>query len=300
MRKKFLKLRRLALGTILSGAVAPTYSISGTVYDADGSTPVSGATVALGALTATSAANGTYTISNIPADTTGGYTCTKTGYVWAAKALEPISGNLTGQDFINDWYASGGISASVIAAYRALGAVNKAASIASLVGSNNLAEQGTVTFDAASGWSGFSADNYLNGSYNWSTSYTYALRVSDCPAVVGYKRALFAGDAEQIFIVPYTDDNVNAFSANNGSNWTYPRIQSGVIIVTPTKCYVNGVAATQGAYGGAYTGTTWKVGHGPDTNFFGGKIQLLEIVNGDLTEAQILILNTAMGGVSNP
>jgi hypothetical protein len=77
------------------GAGVTTYTISGTVYDADGSTAVEGATVALGALTATSAANGTYTIADVPAGTSGSMTCTKTGYSWAAKTIAAMSGNLT-------------------------------------------------------------------------------------------------------------------------------------------------------------------------------------------------------------
>ena len=83
-------------------AAAVTYTISGTVYDADGSTPVEGATVALGELTAESGVDGTYTIASVPAGTSGSMTCTLEGYSWTAISIAAMSGNLTGQDYTNN------------------------------------------------------------------------------------------------------------------------------------------------------------------------------------------------------
>lgn len=82
----------------MSGGVV-TYTISGTVYESDGSTAVQGATIALGSYTATSAANGTYTISGIPAGTSGSMTCTKATYTWSAISISAMSGNLTSQNY---------------------------------------------------------------------------------------------------------------------------------------------------------------------------------------------------------
>jgi hypothetical protein len=81
------------------GGAAPKYTISGTVYDTDGSTAVASATVALGTLTATSGVDGTYTISNVPAGTSGSMTCTKAGLNWTAISVSAIAGNLTSQNY---------------------------------------------------------------------------------------------------------------------------------------------------------------------------------------------------------
>jgi hypothetical protein len=89
----------------LDGGIS-TYTISGIVYDADGTTPVSGATVALGLLTATSGVDGTYTISNVPAGTSGSMTCTKGGYNWVAIAIAAMAANLTAQNYTANNYAA--------------------------------------------------------------------------------------------------------------------------------------------------------------------------------------------------
>jgi hypothetical protein len=93
--------RHRLLTTILAsgGAAAPTYSISGTVYESDDTTAVQGATITLGSTTATSAADGTYTLSGLAAGASGSMTCTKYGYTWTAISIAAMSGNLTGQNY---------------------------------------------------------------------------------------------------------------------------------------------------------------------------------------------------------
>ena len=133
-----------------------TYTISGTVYDADGSTAVSGATVALGALNATSAANGTYTISNVPAGTSGSMTCTKAGYSWTAITVSAMTGNLANQNYTNAWWAALGLSSTIVAAYRCKGAASLAASYVNLAnpGTNDAVPTVAPNFDTAFGWQG--------------------------------------------------------------------------------------------------------------------------------------------------
>lgn len=129
------------------------YSISGVVYDADGTTTVSGATVALGAYSAVSAADGTYTISSIPSATAGSMTCTKTGYSWTAITVASMSGNLTAQNFSNAWWAAAGCAASCVAAYKSKGAASLAASYVNLKnpGTNDAAPGVAPNFAAATG-----------------------------------------------------------------------------------------------------------------------------------------------------
>lgn len=144
------------------GAGGGTYSISGAVFDADGSTPVEGATVALGALSAVSAADGSYTISNVPPGTSGSMTCTLAGYLWTAITIAAMSGNLTGQDYTNVWYLAGAIPvASIYGAWQAKGAASLAASYV------NLANPGTndLTVGAAPGWSADVGWQYTGAQY---------------------------------------------------------------------------------------------------------------------------------------
>jgi hypothetical protein len=81
-----------------SGGAAPVYTISGTVLD--GASPVEGATVAIGAYSAVTAADGTYAISGIPPGTTGSLTASKSLYmVLPTISVSAMSGNLSNQDF---------------------------------------------------------------------------------------------------------------------------------------------------------------------------------------------------------
>ncbi len=79
--------------------VVPTYSISGTVRDAS-NVGVSGVTVSAGAgHSATTAADGSYTIGNLP---TGSYTLTLSlsGYTFNPQSKQvTVTANVSGQDF---------------------------------------------------------------------------------------------------------------------------------------------------------------------------------------------------------
>jgi hypothetical protein len=144
---------------VFPGGGVSTYSISGTVYDADGTTAVASATVALGALTATSAANGTYTIADIPAGTSGSMTCTKAGYSWSSITIPETSEDLPAQNFVNAWWAAGGIAAGCVAAYQPKGAASLAASYLRVAGSGGNANLDPAvvggvapTWNATHGW----------------------------------------------------------------------------------------------------------------------------------------------------
>jgi hypothetical protein len=72
-----------ALVTLFSGGAAPSYTISGNVGQ-------DGATVALGALTTTSAGGGLYSLT-VPGGTSGTLAVTKTGYVFVQQSSAVIS-----------------------------------------------------------------------------------------------------------------------------------------------------------------------------------------------------------------
>jgi di/tricarboxylate transporter len=79
-------------------SAAVTYSISGIV--SNGNTAIAGATVALGAYSAISGADGTFTITGIPAGTSGSLTSTLAGQTFypANISIPAMSGNLTCED----------------------------------------------------------------------------------------------------------------------------------------------------------------------------------------------------------
>jgi hypothetical protein len=197
----------------LGGVVADTtYSISGTVYDADGTTAVASATIALGAYNATSAANGTYTISSIPAGTSGSMTCTKSGYSWTAKTIAEMSGNLTGQNYTNAWWAVGGISASAIGIYRAIGAASYAASKVNVVtpGTHDLTTPNDPAWTSAGGWAGGSPA-HLRTDIVPGQDWTMMIRFSGAPnntyVICGSQKA----DNTQKFLI------LNDGTAHNGT-----------------------------------------------------------------------------------
>ena len=88
-----------AAGVLGGGAAPVTYSISGTV--AYGATNIAGVTVTLGAHSAMTAADGTFTLSSLPAGTSGALTPSKTDHTFAPATITiaAMSGNLTAQNF---------------------------------------------------------------------------------------------------------------------------------------------------------------------------------------------------------
>ena len=82
-------------------AAVQTVSISGTVTD--GVTPVEGVLMTFGDYSATTGVDGTYTIADVPVDTTASLTPSKTSYQFQPASIDLITstmlGNLTGEDF---------------------------------------------------------------------------------------------------------------------------------------------------------------------------------------------------------
>jgi hypothetical protein len=306
--------RRHALVTILAGASAPSvYTISGTVYDADGSTAVEGATVALGALSAVSAANGTYTITDVPAGASGSMTCTKAGYSWTAITVAAMSGNLTAQNYSNAWWATGGISASCVAAYKPLGAASLATSYVNLAnpGTNNATPGTAPTFAAATGWT-FSAasSQYLKTGIQPADNWSAFVRYSNTTDGVNNQFLLGSrnGSTATRFFLAVNSAASNAVSYGLGDTVNgAPELLTGCIGFAGHQGYRNGVA--DGAVIGAWSGTGQTNifiggyttdGANPSAGlFYSGTILAVVFYNSTIT-AQAAALSAAMAALTNP
>jgi hypothetical protein len=293
--------RRIAIHLVdgvLGGGGVSAYTISGTVYDADGSTPVEGATVTLGELTDTSAADGTYTIADVPAGTSGSMTCTKTGYSWTAITVAAMSGNLTTQNYTNAWWAGGGSAAGCYGAFRAIGAASLAASYVNIItpGTGNLTTIAAPTFDAATGWTCNGSQALLfplaiaTGS---SAMFRYSDRVGDgCFFGSAVGSADFA--VQQSGATRYFDNGTQTSVVNAAT--------SGVIGLTDYG-YSNGTAITTQMSGagdhasGAGIGGN-KTGAANVSASFNGKIQAVAFYNIILTPTQVGIITTAMANLT--
>lgn len=285
------------------GGSAVTYSIAGTVYDANGSTAVSGATVTIGGLSAISAANGTYTISNIPAGTSGNMTCTKSGYSWTAISISAMSDNLTNQNYTNAWWAVGGIGASCQGAYAPKGAASLADSYV------NLANPGTditaidaPTFDTAVGWTFDGLADVLNTNIvpNLDNDWTFAVEFNNGSTVnnkvpLSAKTTVGGG---RFYIDVRSGSNVWSMNGSNGQN-VAPAMTAGNYIVAGAQSYRNGVAdgAARTAGGGSNV-VPVHIGAlhngGSFLWFFVGNITKVAIYNTVLDATQAAALDAAM------
>jgi len=284
-----------------NGGVAPTYSISGTVYDADGSTPVSGATVVLGVYSAISGGDGTYTITGISAGTSGSMTCTKTGYSWAAKSIATMSGNLTGQNYTNAWWAAGGTAAVNTGAYRAIGAVSFPASLVNVLdpGTDDLTSAVNPTFAAATGWTYDGTKKILcpivlpAGS---SLVMRYANR-SGNGLMFGKAVASLDFALQQIGGIKYFD---------NGNQVNVANAATGGVIALTDYGYLDGIAITSQMLG---TGTCPNgIGIGANRTSavaniptYTGDILAFVVAPGTLwTPTQVIALSNALAALTNP
>ena len=233
--------RRFIVVLANQGGVS-AYTISGTVYDADGSTPVAGATVALGALSAVSGADGTYTISNVPTGTSGSMTCTKTGYSWTAITVSAMSGNLTGQDYDNAWWAGGGCAAICVAAYKPRGAGSLASSYVNLVnpGTNN-ATVGVAPTLVENGWSSIGAAR-LGTGITPNQNYSMVAKISGWTSTPqGGNQVMGQGTtgAQQIIIPQRLTSNNRAIYGTVADD--HALMTDGVLALCANKVYQNGV-----------------------------------------------------------
>ena len=291
---------------VIAGKKAATYSISGNVFD--GVANVADVTVALGAFSAITDASGNFTISAIPAGTSGNLTATKTGYLFTAIAIAAMTGSLTAYNFISPWWLYGGINPSVCAAaYQPLGAADLAASYVNLTGNAayNAADGTAPTFNAATGWTFNGSSQYLKtgviiDSYDWGffTRFTDGL-TTDVRAIAGARIGASGDKRFNIFpslsgVTYYSNGAALAIAA---SSFTY-----GVLGLSKNHGYANGVAVA-GTIG---TGTAIAnienyIGgvniDGTASYLWAGKVQAHVIYNAEITAVQALAVSTAMAAL---
>jgi hypothetical protein len=293
------KRKMMVLRGLLGGGGTVSYTISGTVYDADGSTPVEGATVALGALSAESAANGTYTINSIPPGTSGSMTCTKAGYSWTAITVSAMSGNLTGQDYDNAWWATGGIGASCVGAYRGLGAASYAASLINLAnpGTNDLIDTGHVPgWAAATGWVGASGKYLATGISGVGQGWTMIARIGD-GADVGTSLVMGNVAAGKYFGMLNTNGTQHSI-CNALVNTVGARVLTGVLAVAGRNTFLDGVADGTLGVDAATSGEMYLLAINTLAGFLNGNLYAAALYNSVLSN--VPALTTAMAALTNP
>lgn len=285
-------------------AAAVTYSISGTVFDADGTTAVSGATVAIGSSNTTSAANGTFSITGLSAGTSGSLTCTKSGYSWASISVSSMNGNLSNQNFTNLWYAAGGTLASCKLAYKFIGAASQAGSYINLPnpGTNDLTlHAGTVTWASATGVD-FSAFGRLTTGYTPPNQVTRSAFVRFSNASLGTLRGAFGMANGGVEFGFRNSHSTNKAVFNNGSGGAFlvaPDYTNGVLGFAGLTAYANGSSV------GSIAAGTYDLGsvplmlgdYGTTTQWFDGKEQAFILHDITLTPTQVSILTTAMANL---
>jgi hypothetical protein len=286
-------------GVLGGGAAAPvTYTISGLVTD--GVNNIEGATVALGAYSAVTAANGTYTISDIPAGTSGTLTATKTGYIFTGISISAMTENLAGQNFVSAWYSPGFAPTAV---YDATLAANLAASRVNLInpGTYDLGGVGSPTHSQANGWSAWAANKYFDTGITPGTTPVSVMIVTNVITAYGY---LFGNNQAS----PQRGVHLAALATETqsyvqyGSADGYPVVGSiysspAVILLANNKVYVNGTDVGNFAYGTPditiplFLGTVNNFGD-PHGNVAAGSIFALWLYLGTLSAGQVATLNS--------
>jgi hypothetical protein len=291
---------------VFGGGVS-TYSISGIVYDADGTTPVPGATVTLGALSAVSIANGTYTISNVPPGASGSMTCTLTGYSWTAITVAAMSGNLTAQNYTNAWWAGGGAGSIVYQAQQPEGAASYAASKVNLPnpGTHDVTDGDTPAWDATNGWILTAGENhYLITDFIPDANKSAVIKFSGVAAPDdAYLFGSYTGVGMSFQIIPKLATNKVRYG-NGGASDKTPALLEGVLIIAGNKCYRNGVddGITLTDWSGVSTHVVHigRLNRASPTGYITANIKAFALYDGVLTPAQALIINDAIESPFEP
>ncbi len=293
VKAKILPAIRLAVAAVNSPL---TYSITGVVTEADGTTAIAGVAIALGALTTTSGADGTYTLALIPSGAHGTLTATKTGYIFPTIAVADMSSNLTGRNFENAWYAALGISANCIAAYQAIGASDYATSKVNIVtpGTYDLAEVvGATNWDATNGWTAVT-NRYFDTGITLQNTHTVIIRVNTTAKSYGFVISNGNYTAQTFGVVPSWNgapyDGKVLF--HQEKTVATNALGNHVLAIAGANGYVDGTLGVSNA--AAPSGTLRILSTTTPQPY---KIAAVSVYNAVLTQPQIAAIGTAMNAL---
>ena len=213
-----------------------------------------------------------------------------------------------------DWWVVAG--KTCVAAYQPIGAADKAASLLDLIGTRHLTENGTVTWSAINGWSGWSIADFLNNTSAYLSSGTAArsviVRISG-GSLTTSRPIVNLGGVSNVNYVSFALTPEVAVRIYGGNRlWASSATGSAVVAVTgPASgktsnlvAYINGSALSvtstsdqsyNTADGLQIGGQAGAAGLG---NVFDGDIQAVAIYSDTLSAPEVATLSAAMAALT--
>jgi hypothetical protein len=225
--------------------------------------------------------------------------------------LKLLKTGMQGNEIVTPWYLSGGIAAAnCLAAYQPKGAANLAASYI------NLANPGTYNctvgarpapdWDITNGWifDGGTSKRVLNTNLVNANNYSAVVRISNAAAIEGAAFGEVRAGQTNLNIFPRYS-NPRAYFRDGGNYDQALTYAAGVLAVTSTKAYANGIEI--GTLTGTLSGTTtytivigtmnlngdWQTGSGFN---WSGHVQAIAFYNINIA-AYVAAISTAMAAL---
>jgi len=202
------------------------------------------------------------------------------------------------------WYLSGGIAAADVAGvWQPKGAASLAASYLRLAGDEGYANldpavvgNGVAPGFGADGWIGNASSAFLDSGLVPQSTWSAVIRFSSASSSTQW---LFgeALSSREFAISPYYTSNVVIYRMGGSAN-VASGLASGVLAITPTDVYRNGI--DDGNISGWSGTNTYKVYFlarnlsGSPSGYFGGIIQAIAIYKTTITAAQAAAVSSAV------
>jgi hypothetical protein len=209
------------------------------------------------------------------------------------------------------WYLAGGIAAAnCLAAYKAIGAADLAASYVNLAnpGTYDITASAAPTFAAATGWTFDGASQWLitgKTIVNDARNYSMLARFSGVTGSTGYMCGFYIATPWSFTMTPNRTAARRYF--NGGAALAVAAVSaSGVIGIAGDQAYIDGAVDGTITTG---TGTTnMPIFIGANANneagarhtYFAGNIQAFVIYDAILTPAQVIAVTNAMAALPPP